>query len=189
MTGRKSKSLWKGLRKAGKGNERLIYILTFLLRFCAMAIPLYFVLWLGADFSLLQKIVTGNVLSTLPLFGIDATADGFDIITNTKIPVIVEISPDCTGWKSMLAYAALVLAVPNVSARKRAFGLAGVLVIHALNVLRIAFLIWVETTYGIQAFLSAHTFMLKLGFPIVILLAWLCWLFLVNGSKAYMKGK
>lgn len=189
MTGKKSKSLWKGLRKAGKGNEKLIYVLTFLIRFCVLAIPLYIILWFGADFSLLQKIVVSNVISTLPLFGVDATADGFDIITNTKIPVIVDISPDCTGWKSMLAYAALVLAVPSVSARKRAFGLAGVLIIHALNIVRIAFLIWVETAYGIQAFLSAHTFLLKLGFPAVILLVWLCWLFLDNESKAYMKGK
>lgn len=189
MTGKKSKSLWKGLRKPKKENERLIYILTFLIRFCAMAIPLYLILLLGADFSFLQKIVVSNVISTLPLFGVSASADGFDIITNTKIPVMVDISPDCTGWKSMLAYAALVLAVPNVSRRKRAVGLAGVLIIHALNVLRIAFLTWVEVNHGIQAFLSTHTFLLKAGFPIIILLVWLCWLFLANESKAYMKRK
>ncbi len=189
MTGKKSKSSWKSLRKSGKGNEKLIYALTFLLRFCALSLPLYLVLWLGADFSALQKIVTGNVLSALPLFGVSASADGFDIITNSAVPVIVNISPDCTGWKSMLAYLSLVLAVPNIPTRKRAFGLAGVLIIHALNVFRISFLMWVEIKYGVEVFLSAHTFLLKLGFPAAILLTWLCWLFLADGSKAYMKRK
>ncbi|MFH1105785.1 MAG: exosortase/archaeosortase family protein [Candidatus Aenigmatarchaeota archaeon] len=189
MTGKKSKRLRKSLRKAGKVNEKLIYALTFLLRFCVLAIPLYLVLWLGADFSALQKIVTGNVLAMLPLFGVSASADGFDIITNTAVPVIVNISPDCTGWKSVLAYAALVLAVPNIPTRRRALGLSGALIIHALNVLRISSLIWIEIKYGVETFLSAHTFLLKLGFPAAILLVWLCWLFLADESKAYMKRK
>lgn len=172
-------------RKLSRHQKKLLFVLTFLIRFSVLAIPLYLMQDLF-DFSPLQTVVTNNAMLVLSAIGLDVRADGFDIILQNSI--IINISPDCTGWKSMIAYFSLLMAVPNVKMKKRLLGLVGIPVIYIMNIFRISYLVWLGANYGIEALQSAHMFLWRIGFPVLILIAWLGWLLLTK-NKLYMKKK
>ncbi|MBI3413191.1 MAG: exosortase/archaeosortase family protein [Candidatus Aenigmarchaeota archaeon] len=156
---------------------RLWVVVKFLLRLTALSLPLYIVLWANPSFDFIQYAVRDSVLSLTQAVGIDAEVDGFDLKLGTVDgAVTLNIAADCTGWKSAVAYVALLLAVPGISNRKRLIGLAGIPILYAVNVLRIAFLVWVVNVMGFGYFRIFHEYLWKLGLSLAVLLVWYVWL-------------
>lgn len=162
--------------------RRLWFVLNFLVRLTALSLPLYFVLWVNPGFDFLQYAVRDNVLFLARFAGINADVDGFDLKLNTVDgPLTVNIAADCTGWKSAIAYTALLLAVPKISGKKRFIGLVGIPILYTVNVARIVFLVFVAVNMGFGYFLVFHEYLWKLGLSLIVLLTWYVWLVKIAG--------
>ena len=163
--------------------RRLWVVVNFLIRIMLLSLPLYAVLWTNPSFDFLQYAVRDNVVFIAKLIGVNADVDGFDLKLNTvNGPVTINIAADCTGWKSVVAYLALVLAVPKVSNKKRLFAFVGIPILYAVNVARIVFLVWVAVNMGFGYFRIFHEYLWKLGLSLAVLLVWYAWLTKIAGE-------
>ncbi len=166
-------------RKQGK----LLTVVVFLARLALFSIPLYAVLWINPDMAPLQYAVRDETVLLAGFFGVDADVNGFDVnLSTVDGPMTVNIAEDCTGWKSVIAYMALVFAVPKVDNRKRLIGMIGIPVIYAANIIRIAFLLWTAASMGISEFRLFHEYLWKFGLSAVVFGAWYVWLVKTAGG-------
>ena len=169
--------------KLNSKQRRLWLVANFLIRVTLLSLPLYLVLWINPNMDFLQYSVRDNVLSLAGLFNINANVDGFSLNLKTVDgPVTIDIAADCTGWKSAVAYLALVLAVPKVDNKKRLMALMGIPILYAVNVGRIAFLLWVMTNFGLGYFHIFHEYLWKLGLSLAVLVVWYVWLTKIAGE-------
>ena len=163
--------------------RKLWSVITFLARITVLSLPLYFILWVNPSFDSLQYAVRDNVLLAAKVVGVDADVDGFDLKLNTVDgPVTINIAADCTGWKSAVAYLALVLAVPRIGGKKRLLALVGIPILYVVNVARIAFLLWVVVNMGFGYFRIFHEYLWKLGLSLAVLAIWYVWLTKIAGE-------
>ncbi|MBI4167466.1 MAG: exosortase/archaeosortase family protein [Candidatus Aenigmarchaeota archaeon] len=163
--------------------RKLWVVAVFLARVAALSLPLYFILWINPSFDSLQYAVRDNALSVAKVAGVNADVDGFDLKLDTVDgPVTINIAADCTGWKSAVAYLALVLAVPKISNKKRLLALVGIPILYAVNVVRIAFLLWVAVNMGFGYFRVFHEYLWKLGLSLAVLVVWYAWLTKMAGK-------
>ncbi len=165
------------------GQRRLWFVFSFLLRMAIFSIPLYAILWANPDMGFLQYAVRDHTVLIANLIGIKTEIDGFYINLNTvNGPVIIDIAADCTGWKSAIAYIALVLAVPKVDNKKRLLAMLAVPIIYAVNIVRIVFLIWTAVNMGFGYFRVFHEYLWKLGMSLAVLAIWYVWLTKMAGK-------
>ncbi|MBI1972361.1 MAG: exosortase/archaeosortase family protein [Candidatus Aenigmarchaeota archaeon] len=162
--------------------RRLRTVLVFLTRITALSLPLYLILWANPSFDFLRYAVRDNSVLLAGAAGVSADVDGFDLKLNTVDgPVTINIAADCTGWKSAVAYMALVLAVPGISNKKRLVGLVGIPILYLVNVARISFLMWAVVNMGFGYFRIFHEFLWKLGLSLAVLAVWYLWLSKIAG--------
>ena len=163
--------------------RKLWVVLVFLVRIILLSLPLYLILWANPSFDSLRYAVRDNALFAANAAGVEADVDEFVLNLNTVDgPVSIDIAADCTGWKSAVAYLALLLAVPGVSNRKRLIGLIGIPVLYAVNVARIAFLLWAVVNMGFGYFQVFHEYLWKLGLSFAVLIVWYAWLTKIAGK-------
>lgn len=171
-------------------NHRLFATLQFLIKLNLFAIPLYIILFLDLTFPPFQSFVKDVALWWLNDMGLAPTASGYLI----SIPVqhgswAAFISWDCTGWKSLLALFALVMASP-ATMKSRAKGLAIFLpVIFAANIVRIGFMFFIVKTYGLAYYSLAHAIIWSWGMIAAILVCWLIWMKYFRSENATPKNK
>jgi exosortase/archaeosortase family protein len=176
-------------KKFVKKNERKIRLLArFLVVFNLLAIPMYAVMLSGAQLPALQDATTTVVFAIFRLLGYDATRSGTTIALGAPLDVNIAIDTDCAAWKSMYAYAALVLATPFTIGRTRRLKLvlAGVAVLFALNVVRIVSTAAAAMAFGIATLDVVHTVLWREG---MILAVVLLWFLAVRGYRGQPKGK
>ncbi len=162
---------------------RMMRMLEFLVRVCVLALPLYLVIWLGLDLYPLQLAVASQSAWLLQAAGYGVvqegtglTADGFGFF----------IIPDCTGWKSMLFLFALVLAVPGISLRRRAWGLAlGMPLIWLGNLARVTGVVAAQGAWGTDAALVIHDWLFQAGLVALVLGIWIVWLLWVKNKLTF----
>jgi exosortase/archaeosortase family protein len=160
--------------KLDSRQKKLFETLVFLLKLLVFAVPLYAIMSFQGILYPLQAAVTHNVLWLMGLAGLDASASGF-LITAGEIVFLV--SEDCTGWKSMLLLAALVLSVPGASPKRRLAGLAaGIPLIYAGNLFRILAVVFVWRSYGLGPATAVHDYLWQAGLIFLVLAAWTVWL-------------
>lgn len=167
------------MRKFSEQQTRLLNVLEFLLIFNLLALPMYVILLSDATFPSLQSFLAAMTAFALKSQGLPAAASGpfVSILDAQNILRNVEISFDSTGWKSLYALAALVIATPVYNFRGKlrflAFGLPG---IFALNFLRIWSTVWYSAAFGWQNFDVIHIFLWREGLIAVVVLFWFFWL-------------
>ncbi len=169
---RKRRNFAYKARQAIRNPKRL---LMFLLRLNLFAIPLYAILISGVTFEPLMAATTHAAFSLLRLSGVDATLNG-DIIS---VPVNDGsfggyVSWDSAGWKSMLAFFALVFAT-DFGLRKKMLGLLLVPAIFLLNVLRVWFMFYIATI-NVAYFELAHITVWSWGLILAVLALWAVWM-------------
>ncbi len=158
-----------------KKRKNLYRVLMFFVRLNILAIPLYLVLQAGYQSAFLMDATT--VLAyRLVKASMPAEMQG-GIIT---IPVEngvwgARVSWDSTGWKSMLAVAALIFAT-DFPFRKKALGLVLIPLVYAANVLRIWLMFFAVRQYGIEYFSLFHTVIWSWGLIFTILVLWVAWM-------------
>ena len=157
-------------------NDKLLRILKFIVKFNVFAIPLYIILFTRFEWVWLEKAVTDITVYFLNGLGFNPTVHDLLI----SIPIrggswAAVINWDCTGWKSMLAFFALVMAT-DYPARRKAMGLLLIPVIFAINLLRIVFMFFYVRAFDLAYYQAVHTIIWSWGLIITIAALWLLWL-------------
>ncbi|HIG97139.1 MAG TPA: exosortase/archaeosortase family protein [Candidatus Aenigmarchaeota archaeon] len=157
-------------------DTNLIHVLRFFIKFNLFAIPLYIILYEGWTLVELQLLVANAVTAMLQSIGFNPTAHDLLI----SIPIRngnwgAFINWDCTGWKSMLAFFALVMATEFPLRRKLA-GLLLIPVIFVINLLRIVFMFFYVRTFDLANYQIVHAVIWSWGLIAVIIVLWLLWL-------------
>jgi len=159
-------------------NTRLKDVLVFLVVFNLLAIPLYIALYTDFSYRPLQELNAWMLDLTLKLFGYKSTLvdDSVEVHSNGGIQLI-EISWDSTGWKSMYALVALIVATPiSKLSRKTKFIVGSVALIFFLNYLRVSTTVLASIIFGFDVFDVVHTVLWREGLILSVVAIWFAWL-------------
>ena len=170
------KSKKKRLRWLSNPETKFIRVLKFFIKFNLFAIPLYIILYEGWTLVELQRLIAGTTMNILTGLGLNPTLNGLII----SIPIVhgdwaAVINWDCTGWKSLLAYFALVMAT-DYPAKRKALGLLLLPVIFVINLLRIIFMFFYVKTFDLANYQLVHSIIWSWGLILTILILWLIWM-------------
>jgi exosortase/archaeosortase family protein len=167
----------KKLPRFTKDQERLWKTLIFLVRLMVLSFPMYFVLWSNLSLFPLQNVIADNSYGILRMMGYGVVRNGLMLSVGEMSTFTFYIGTDCTGWKSVLAFSALILASLGMSYRKRILGLAaGIPLIYLGNLGRIILVVLIERTYGLEAAFLFHDWLWQAGLIALVILLWLAWL-------------
>lgn len=166
----------KKMRWLSDPDTKFIRILRFFIKFNLFAIPLYIVLYEGWTLPVLQRFIADIVVSALTALGYSPSMHDLVI----SIPVMhgdwaAVINWDCTGWKSLIAYFALVMATDYPNKRK-ALGLLLLPVIFVVNIIRVVFMFLYVKIFDLAHYQLVHSVVWSWGLILTILVLWLIWM-------------
>jgi exosortase/archaeosortase family protein len=112
------------------------------------------------------------------VLGYSSVVDGYVVKFSSGLSIVnAEMTFDCTGWKSMYALFALVIATPGAALNKKLkFLLVGLPTIFAVNLLRIATTIAFVVSFGIAYLDVVHSILWQEGLIIAVVAVWYLWL-------------
>ena len=113
--------------------EKKLELLRFFLVLALMAVPFYLILKLEPYFWDLQVFTASNVYILLLVLGFQPVQQGYFIFL---MGTGLEVAAACVGWRSVLAFMALLVATPGKKNYLR--GLAYVPFIYGFNIFRLA---------------------------------------------------
>ncbi|MEK6887439.1 MAG: exosortase/archaeosortase family protein [Candidatus Aenigmatarchaeota archaeon] len=163
-------------QRISQRNEKLLHLLKFFVKFNLFAIPLYIILLSKFEWAWLEQFVVSIVTPILQLLGYNPTVHDLLIsipIKNGSWGAV--INWDCTGWKSMLAFFALIMATEFPLRRKLA-GMVLIPVIFVINLLRIVFMFFYVRTFDLANYQTVHAVVWSWGLIATIIVLWLLWL-------------
>ena len=168
----------KRLQKKERLINRLLSVLIFLVIFNLLAIPLYVALYTNFSFEPLKELNAKMVSATLKIFNYNVHSEGSTVnLLSNGITQKIDISWDSTGWKSMYAIAALIIATPISTISKRIkFAVAGVVIIFFINYLRVTTTILISANFGFNWFDIVHTLLWREGLILAVVGVWLAWM-------------
>jgi len=154
--------------------RKLLLIVRFLVIFNLLAIPMYLILISGTTLPALQEVTTDVVFAIFRALGYSAERAGFTITFTAPLQASIVIDTDCTGWKSMYAFAALVVATPFAMGRKKRSMIVamGVAVLFLLNIVRIVSTVVAAVAFGIATLDVVHTLLWREGMILAVLALW-----------------
>ncbi len=162
--------------KRKKTENEIIKLLRFLIKFNLFAIPLYAIIISGFTWPSLMQLTNDISLFALRLADVDASMiNGFIVIPVENGNFAATVSWDSTGWKSMLAFFALIFAT-EFPLRKKMIGLLFIPLIYLVNVLRIVFVLFFVNKYGVLYYDFLHATLWSWGLIAAVLVLWFIWM-------------
>jgi exosortase/archaeosortase family protein len=161
-----------------KTKKKLLEVIWFLIKFNLLAIPLYILIFLNFSFQPLQNLVALLSYKALSVIGIQVSLNqsSLTVIKEYKINVI-EISMDCTGWKSVYALFALTISTPAIEiGKKLRFLSISIPALLLFNILRIVTTIYLSLNLSPGYFGLIHDIFWQWGLIVAILIIWVSWL-------------
>ncbi len=153
--------------------EGLFDTLLFLTTFTVLAAPVYVVMAAGWESSTLRTVNASISTVILSLAGLDVTSYGSVIDAQS---LTLDVSWDSTGWKSVMAFTALVVAT-GASVRKTLGGIiVGVPVLLIANIGRITSMVYLVEVYGVS-YDMLHDILWRWGLTVTVLAVWIVWLY------------
>ncbi|MFB6294500.1 MAG: archaeosortase/exosortase family protein, partial [Candidatus Nanohaloarchaea archaeon] len=113
--------------------QRLLQVFTFLTKFTVLAAPFWLVLYTGWESSALRAVTADAAATVLRTIGIDASATGSLVSTGE---MLLDVTWDSTGWKSVTVFLALVAASHRPLRSKAAAAVARTAALLVVNVAR-----------------------------------------------------
>lgn len=164
------------LTKRFGNDKQLMRVFKFIVKFNVFAIPLYLVLFMGWTWPPLQKFIADFTFNNLIYMGYSPSINDFLI----SIPIkngdwAAVINWDCTGWKSMLALFALIMAT-DFKIRLKALCMILIPVVFFINLLRILFMFFWVKTFDLAYYQTVHTIIWSWGLILTIILLWFLWM-------------
>ncbi|MFB6077123.1 MAG: exosortase/archaeosortase family protein [Candidatus Nanohaloarchaea archaeon] len=163
---------WRTVRGGlTRRQEQLLEALLFLVTFTVLAAPFYALLNSGWDATGIRAATATAAAGLLDAIGIPATSTGPYLAAGD---MLVDVTRDSTGWKSLLAFTGLVLAT-RPDRRQAVEGIVlGVVGVAAANLLRIVSMVVLVQRAGIPYDLL-HLVMWRWGLTGILLLLWIGW--------------
>lgn len=153
--------------------RQLFAVFRFLAVFALLSLPFYAVLNSGWDAGFLRSLHATVSAELLSFTGLEATGSG-PFIQGEQF--IIDVTRDSTGWKSLLALTALIVASGR-SFRRTVHGiLFGAAVVFVANILRITSMFYAVAVFNVEYELL-HTLLWRWGLTAVVLGTWLTWLY------------
>jgi exosortase/archaeosortase family protein len=172
-------------KKRTLDKRNLLEVLIFLVKFNLLAIPLYLILLFDLSFLPLQNFLATLIAFFLRIFGYNTIRKDFTIaILHSNKLNQIEISWDCTGWKSLYALFALTLATPANLNKKIKFLFIGLPTLFLINLMRILSTIILALAYGFNYFEIIHTFFWRWSLLFLVPLIWFIWI-----KRIFQKNK
>ncbi|MFH1623049.1 MAG: exosortase/archaeosortase family protein [Candidatus Aenigmatarchaeota archaeon] len=180
--------MFSAAKFVSKNKKKILKLVRFLVVFNVLAIPMYAILLSGAQLQPLQSFTTDIVYAVFGFLGYATERHGTTIALGAPLHTDIAIDADCTAWKSMYAYAALVMATPLAIGWKKRSKLiaAGVLALFALNVVRIVSTVAAAAAFGVATLDVVHTVLWREGMIAAVVLFWFL---AVRGYAARPKSK
>jgi len=174
----------KKLEKRSKKIRRknLLKLEFFLLKLILFVLPLYVIMQFGLPLLSVfllpaQIFLAWATHSMLALFGFPVILNGVYLIMRSGLELfVVEITADCTAWKSMYILTALVFATPISNLTKKTRFLALWLpIVFFVNYLRILTTVLIVLIAGFQYLGVVHTILWREGMIVLIIAIWYLW--------------
>lgn len=165
-----------------KEQRIMISVLIFLFKLILLSAPIYLILFFSIPLTPLHDAVLIQTVDIFSAAGFNPTYSGYMITVNKTHEFSFGIGEDCTPWKSIWLFFALIIAVPAVSADRRLLGfLCGFAILWAANLARIFFIVWTEQFVSYSVAMFIHDYLWKGILILVVLIMWIVWLFF-NGK-------
>ncbi len=159
-----------------RNEKKLEIVADFLIKFNLLSIPMYVILLTGLQFYPLQTLLTNTVYEIFKLMGYSLEKHFTTILFSKPFVAKITMDMDCTAWKSMYALAALIIASPVKGDKKWKYTLLGILVIFALNIVRIVSTVLIAGIIGLQYLDIIHTVFWREGMILAVVLIWVWWI-------------
>lgn len=163
--------------------ERLFHAFVFLSRFAALAVPFYLIIASGWEAEGFRAFTAQVSASTLQMLGIEATSTGSFVQAGE---LLVDVTRDSTGWKSVAVFTALVAASRRSTESKVKGVLIGVFLLLGVNLLRITSMVYAVETLGID-YEFLHTFLWRWGLTAAVIGLWALWMHLSTPSEGFIR--
>ncbi|MEM5882991.1 MAG: archaeosortase/exosortase family protein [Candidatus Aenigmatarchaeota archaeon] len=164
-----------------KIDEKLLKVLLFFIKLNVLVIPLYLTIYLDVSFPLIQNFLASSLYFILSKFDPGVSFEDYYLYIPFKTEKGLQIetfiiSFDCTGWKTMYLFFALVFATPSKLDKK--FKVLAIVLpfLFFLNFLRIFSTILFCMSFGSQYLDVVHNFLWREGLIIVVVSIWYIWL-------------
>ena len=140
----------------------------FLVKMLAVGAIFHIILWIYPDTSGIQSSYAQFIASLMNYLGYSFRAESVYILPG------YEITQDCLGWKSMMAFTALVVSSTQDIVENTRYILAGVAVLAVANTVRVITTIHLSEI-GLISFEVIHGFLWKWSLTAVVLMCWIFW--------------
>jgi len=157
-----------------KNKKKILKLVRFLVVFNVLAIPMYAIILSDMQLQPLQDATTSAVYAAFKLLGYAAERSGTTIAFGAPLYTNIVIDTDCAAWKSMYAFAALMLATPFALGWEKRLKLIllGVAALFVLNVVRIVSTVAVAVSFGIGWLDVVHTVLWREGMILAVVAFW-----------------
>lgn len=145
--------------------------LKIIVRGVLLLLPLLILSYIKFEFLPLQQLLFEQVTFLLYLTGLQFQTIGYTIVTH-NFSFIVTF--DCTAWRQLYIYAALVLLPPGISWSKRLQGMVLLIPLYIYNTIRAVFSIWIGAI-NYEWFKPVHYFLWEFFFLVLVFIFWLYW--------------
>jgi len=179
-----------------KHHKPKLLLLEFSLIFLLMAAPLYYILNNQIPLYTIEEGITKIVrpmleisgIKTNETIGIDENGLKMPIIQMEPFPTGVGISRACTGYRSILALTALILATPLIQFKKKIKPiLTGLSLFFIINIIRVYTTLLITNKIGLYIFNITHTLLWREGLIVAIIIIWYYWLRTIHYKKEVQK--
>ncbi|MFP4116207.1 MAG: exosortase/archaeosortase family protein [Candidatus Aenigmatarchaeota archaeon] len=151
--------------------EQLKEILLFSTKLLILSLLLYFVSG-NVNFYSFQEFTAEKTLHFFQLVGTPIEREGIRL---TAGGIDFPITPDCTAWKGMVFFLALLVST-SFDPRKVGKGLlVGIPVLYSLNLLRIAVLVFFTLWLGPGVYGVIHGALWQSTMILAVIALWLMW--------------
>jgi len=151
--------------------ERLLETNIFLAKMLGVGAVFHLILYLYPNTVAVQSLFSNLIAYLTNFLGYSFASPGVYVIQGSSA---YEITQDCLGWKSMMAFTALMYASPGKLSENLRYllgGLAGILVVNIVRVITTIHL----SEIGLISFEIIHGFLWKWSLTAVVLVAWVYW--------------
>jgi len=167
--------IFKRMKASTPQEKRLLETLLFLLSVLLILVPLYFIFSL-TNLTPVQVAVASQVSTVLTGMGFDVNQIGYSLFISGGEPYSFYISPDSTGWKSLIFLFSLILVTRRVVWRKKLIGLAiGLPILWLGNLFRVVSLVVTEQKYGLATATTLHDVYWPIGLVLLLFVVWFVW--------------
>lgn len=151
--------------------EHLLDTNVFLGKMLLVGAVFHLILYIYPNTVPVQEAFAGMINGIVNSMGYGFTHESVYILKESSA---YEITQDCLGWKSMMAFTALMYASPGKLRDNLKYLGIGLLAIAAANVVRVVTTIHLSEL-GVISFEVIHGFLWKWSLTAIVLLAWIIW--------------